>query len=232
MYKRISVFAWLILSVMLLLTMPVMAQQSNRLVFTLHAEGSSLVVWSDGWFGQILEWYVAEGVFNFAGTSLVEETEEYEFPVYILEEGSVHAAGNLYIEWIADDGSHHELKLRLFGTEETSGGYFMEEEGDPTHPWGLCGMFIPQPFTYQGWHTHDGIREGISGNAGVLAGCHTKAPDYTGTLIEKWWIVWVWLEIDGNIVAVQFAELAFWWYPGQWIWVPAAQVLEVQIRLI
>lgn len=222
------VIASLVLNIMLLSTMPVMAQQSNRLVFTLHAKGSSIMFWS----GTL---YVAEGVFNFAGTSLAEETEEYGFPVYILEEGSVHAAGDLFVKWTADDGSHHEIRVSLFGAEETFGPYFMFDQAIGTDPFGICGWFNPQNLTYQGQHIHDGIKEEISGEVSILAACQTKDPDYSGTIVDKWWIIWTFLEIDGNLVGVQFTELTIphWYYgSGQVAYVPAAQVLKVQTRLI
>jgi hypothetical protein len=185
--------------------------------------------------------YVAEGVFNFAGTSLAEETEEYGFPVYILEEGSVHAAGKLRVKWTTNDGSHHEIRVSLFSAEETSGLYCVSENAFGDDPWGICSMFffpdpsINHPLTYQGWYIHDGIKEEISGEVSILAACQTKDPDYSGTIVDKWWIIWTFLEIDGNLVGVQFTELTIphWYYgSGQVAYVPAAQVLKVQTRLI
>jgi hypothetical protein len=209
--------------------MPVMAKQSNRLVFTLHAKGSSIINWS-GTF------YNSTGIFNFAGTSIVEEIDVgYPFPAYELEEGSVHAAGDLRVKWITDDGSHHELIVGLFRAEETSGLYGVSEEAFGDDPWGICGWFQPYPLTYKGWYIHDGIKGKISGTASILSACQTKAPDYSGELVDKWWIIWTFLEIDGNMVGVYFTELTLphWYYGnGQAAYVPAAQKLAVQIRLI
>lgn len=223
----------LFLCIMLMSSMPALAEQPNRLTFSLHAMGSSYIYWID-------RFYNSSGASNFAGTSMVEEgiIGGSPFPVYILEEGTVHAAGNLYVTWTTNDGSQHELIVSLFNTEETSGGYYMLEEGDPTHPWGLCGMFLPtyyHPLTFKGWHIYEGIKEKISGATGIVAGCHLKAPDGSGTTVDKWWIIWTYLEIHGNLVAIQFTELTLpnWSHgEGEISYVPAAQTLTVQIRLI
>lgn len=231
MRKKMLVVASLFLCVMLLSTMPVMAQQSNRLTFTLHAVGSSYIYWID-------RFYNSTGIFDFGGTSMVEEyvgPPQPPFPAYTFEEGSVHAAGVLSVEWTTNDGSHHELRVSLFSVEETSGVYFMLEEADPTHPWGLCGWFQPIPLTYRGWHIHDGIKEKISGTASILAAPHLKAPDYSGTTVRKWWIIWTFLELDGYSVGIYFTELTIphWYYgDGQYAYVPAAKVLIVEMRLI
>jgi hypothetical protein len=214
--------------------MPVMAQQPNRLTFSLQAAGSSYIYWID-------RFYNSSGTFNFAGTSTVEDyvgPNPPPFPVYLLEEGSIHAAGGLSVKWTTNDGSHHEIRVSLFSAEETSGPYYMLEEGDPNHPWGLCGWFQPYPLTYKGWHIHDGIREKISGSASILAGSHLKAPDGSDTEVDKWWVMWTYLEIDGNLVGILFTELTLphWCYtqspPYQYAYVPAAQTLTAQIRLI
>lgn len=231
MRKRIAVVASLFLCVVLLSSMPVMAQQSNRLVFMLHAEGSSTVIWGSTLF-------YSDGVFNFAGTSLGEEIEGYEFPAYTLEEGSVHAAGDLWVKWTTNDGNHHEIRVTLLNTKETSGLYGVSDEAFGDDPWGMCGLFEPYPLTYRGWLIHDGIKEKISGTASILAACQLKAPDYSGDPVNKWWLVWTFLEIDGNMIGVQFTELTIpnWWYgepPNyQQAYVPAAQKLNVRIRVI
>lgn len=228
MRKKMSVVASLFLCTMLLSMTPVMAQQSNRLTFTLHAVGSSYIYWID-------RFYNSTGILNFAGTSIVEEAEGLPFPAYSFKVGSVHAAGGLSVKWTTDDGSYHELWLSLFSVEETSGWYFMLEEADPTHPWGLCGWFQPYPLTYRGWHIHDGIKEKISGTAMILAAPHLKAPDYSGMAVRKWWIIWTFLELDGYLVGIYFTELTIphWYYgDGQIAYVPAAKVLIVEMRLI
>ena len=228
MRKRTTVVASLFLCVMLLSTMPVMAQQSNRLVFTLHAKGSNIVFWGD-------TLHHSEGIFNFAGTSSAEEIEGYGFLAYTIEEGSVHAAGNLRAIWTTDDGSHHELRVSLFSAEETSGLYGVSEEAFGDDPWGICVWFQPYPLTYQGWYIHDGVKEKISGAASMLVACQTKSPDYSGTIVDKWWIIWTFLEIDDNLVGVHFTELILphWYYgDGLWAYVPAAKKLIVQISLV
>jgi hypothetical protein len=231
--KKKMVVAPLVIAVMLLSTLavPVAAKQRNRLVFTLHAKGSSIISWID-------TLYNSSGILNFAGTSLAEEIEGYDFPAYTIEIGSVNAAGALRVEWTTNDGSHHKLSLSLFSAEETSGLYGVSKEAFGDDPWGMCGLFEPYPLTYKGWDIHDGVKEKISGTASMLVACQLKAPDYSGNLVDKWWIVWTFLEIDGNLVGVSFTELTIpnWCYGSspnwQYAYVPAAQDLTVRIRAI
>jgi len=197
----------------------------------LHVKGSSIIFWDN-----TLQY--STGSFNFAGTSLAEEIEGYGFPAYTIEEGSVYAAGDLYVKWTTNDGSCHELRVSLLSAKETSGGYAVSEVAFGDDPFGICGWFQPYPLTYKGWHVQDGIKEKISGTVSILATYNSKAPDYSGTIVDKWWSIWIFLEIDGSQVGVEFTELAIpnWYYgsPPDWqqAYVPAAQTLKFQIRLI
>jgi len=155
-----------------------MAEQVSRLTFTLHVKGSSIIFWDN-----TLQY--STGSFNFAGTSLAEEIEGYGFPAYTIEEGSVYAAGDLYVKWTTNDGSCHELRVSLLSAKETSGGYAVSEVAFGDDPFGICGWFQPYPLTYKGWHVQDGIKEKISGTVSILATYNSKAPDYSGTIVDK-----------------------------------------------
>jgi hypothetical protein len=257
----------LVLSLISMLTASVMAERPNRLLFDLHVTGSGFLYWGaaviapEFGFGE-LEYFTFfdGGVLNFAGSGLAAEVESGyppPFPpyAYILQEGSVHAAGHLLVKWAYGE-NNYELNLMLSSTEETVGSYIPLPDPIPPptedNPHGFVGSSFgvgfnpdkdfpenmdPQYATlrYRGWYIVDNVRQKIAGKAWLSVGFFTNHPDYPWPKI--WRSAGLALRIGDTYATIGFAELQNIQYrrqDGEWIpiTIPAARVFRFLVKVI
>jgi len=259
MYKKSMVIASLVLNIMLLSTMPVMAQDSyKRVLFACGSNGHGEVVWGAGFlagnppylFGEPEYHALLESsTFALAGTAQVEDAVD---SWYLFKEGTAKVAGAMRAQWTGIDGKRHDLIILFKSTKETRGivGHLWSPPTPGVPKWGdvcILGVGIPEialqvplpepedmdpnsaTLAFCGIHTYGDVKEKISGVA------HLIIYDWTDMKIREF-LLNLWIDEPGTYVALvwlsyETISLEEWFGPGPEILLPA-KVLEVHIKLI
>jgi len=257
MYKKSMVIASLVLNIMLLSTMPVMAQESyKRVSFACESNGHGLVVWGAGvlagnppyLFGEPEYHALLESsTFAIGGTAQVEDTVDFW---YLFKEGTVKVAGAMRAQWTGNDEESHNLKIQFKSNEETLGivGHLWSPPIPGVPKWGdvcILGVGIPEmalplpepeymdpnsaTLAFCGIYTYGDVKEKISGVA------HLIIYDWTDIKIREF-LLNLWIDEPGTYVTLAWMSYETispeeWFGPGPEILLPA-KVLNVNIKLI